>query len=167
VTSPIIRPARASDLEALTTLYNHYIEHSPATFDIEPLSVAARREWMSHYAETGPHRLLVAERDGALLGYTTSSPFRPKAAYATTVETTVYVDHAHLGVGVGRALYAGLFAALRGEDVHRALAGITLPNPGSEVLHRSFDFAPVALFDEVGRKFDRYWSVRWFEKALG
>jgi phosphinothricin acetyltransferase len=162
----VIRPARESDVESLTDLYNHYIEHSPATFDITPKSLEERRQWMAHYSDSGPYRLLVAERSGQVCGYASSSPFRPKAAYATTVEVTVYVGHDSLGVGIGRALYGALFSALAGQDLHRALAGITLPNTASETLHRSFGFESVATFDEVGRKFERYWSVRWFEKAL-
>jgi phosphinothricin acetyltransferase len=68
--------------------------------------------------------------------------------------------------GVGRALYDALFEALETEDVHRAYAGITLPNDASVGLHERFGFRPVGVFDEVGRKFGRYWSVGWYEKDL-
>lgn len=161
-----IRPAASTDLEALTTLYNHYVESSPATFDIEPRTLEQRAEWMSHYATAGPHRLLVAEAEGRVVGYASSSPFRPKAAYDTSVESTIYMAHDFTGRGVGRQLYGALFESLRDEPVHRAYAGITVPNPASEALHVALGFEPVGLFDEVGSKFDRYWSVRWFEKAL-
>lgn len=158
--------ARPSDLEAATALYNHYIETSPATFDIEPKSLADRAEWMSHYRATGRHRMLVAEIDGSLVGYATTSQFRAKAAYDTSVETTIYLAPDHTARGIGRRLYEALFDALAGEDVHRAYAGITVPNPASEALHRGFGFEPAGRHHEVGRKFGRYWSVQWFEKRL-
>jgi phosphinothricin acetyltransferase len=161
-----IRIATASDLPALTDLYNGYVERSPATFDTEPRSLADRREWLGHYATHGPHRLLVALRDGGLLGYASSSVFRPRSAYATSVETSVYLAEDAVGAGVGSALYAKLFDELDGERIHRAYAGVTLPNPASVALHRKFGFEPVGLFHEAGRKLDRYWSVQWFEKRF-
>jgi phosphinothricin acetyltransferase len=161
-----VRGAKASDLEALTSLYNHYIESSPATSDTEAKSLDDRRAWMDHYAPHGRHRLLVALRGDDLLGYTTSSVFRPKDAYATSVETTVYISAEAMGQGVGSALYTELLTQLRDEPVHRIVAGITLPNPASQALHRKFGFEPLGLFHEVGRKFDRYWSVQWFQKHM-
>jgi phosphinothricin acetyltransferase len=89
-----------------------------------------------------------------------------RGGYATTVETIVYVDPACTGPRVGAALYGALFEALREEDLHRALAGIALPNPASVALHRRFAFAQVALFTQQGRKLGRYWDVGWFERAL-
>src|SRR2546427_6521683 len=85
-----IRPARRDDLAGLTDIYNHYVRTSHVTFDIAPLTIEQRRDWFSHYHETGPHRLLVATGEGALLGYASSSPFRLKPAYRTSVETSVY-----------------------------------------------------------------------------
>ena len=162
-----IRPAAEADLPALTALYNHYIAHTPITFDLEPWTLAARREWFSHYGTSGRHRLLVAAgQDGEVLGYASSSKFRPKAAYDTTVETSVYVDSKAHGRGVGSALYAALFEILAGEDVHRAVAGVTLPNEKSLALHTRFGFRQTGIFTEVGRKFDQYWDVAWLEKNL-
>jgi phosphinothricin acetyltransferase len=78
----------------------------------------------------------------------------------------VYVAHDRLGSGIGHDLYTALFADLATEDIHRACAGITLPNPASEKLHRRFGFRPVGRFSEQGRKFGRYWDVAWFEKDV-
>ena len=164
--SSVVRPAREEDLPALNDLYNHYIVHTPITFDIQPWSLEQRREWFSHYGETGPHRLLVAVRDGGVAGYASSGRFRPKAAYATSVEASVYLAPGHEGRGLGTALYRVLFEVLAAEPVHRVLAGITLPNPASLALHARFGFLPIGVFDEVGHKLGRYWSVQWLEKRL-
>ena len=162
----LVRTAESGDLPMITDLYNHYVKTSPATFDLEPVSLANRREWMSRYAPNGPHRLLVAVDRGAIAGYATSGKVREKPGYLTSIETTVYVHPERNGRGIGTSLYTALFAAVAGEDVHRAYAAIVLPNPASIALHERFGFAPVGLYREIGRKFGRYWDVQWFERAL-
>ena len=161
-----IRTARETDLEALNDLYNEYVRTTHYTFDLEPMSMDARREWLTHYGESGRHRVLVAVRDGRLAGYTSSSRYRPKAGYETSVETSIYLAPDATGAGLGARLYAALFKSLEGEDAHRAYAGIALPNPASIALHERFGFKKVAHFTEQGRKFGRYWDVAWFEKVL-
>lgn len=170
----VVRPGHEGDLEALTDLYNHYVRETPVTFDIEPFSPEERRPWLLSHREDGPHRLLVAReareagtsREGRLLGYAHSSRFRPKAAYDTSVECTVYVAPDAGGQGIGTLLYKRLFEILDGEDVHRAYAGITLPNEASVRLHRRFGFEPCGTYTQAGRKFGRYYDVRRFEKQL-
>jgi phosphinothricin acetyltransferase len=158
--------AEAGDLPALTDLYNHYVKTSPATFDLAPVSLESRKIWMSRYADSGPHRLLVAIDDGEVAGYATSGKLREKPGYLTSIETTVYVHPDRHGRGIGTHLYTKLFAALAGEDVHRAFAAIVIPNPSSVALHQRFGFAPLGTFREAGRKFGRYWDVQWFERPL-
>lgn len=168
-----VRSGRNEDLDALTDLYNHYVRETPITFDLEPLTPEQRRPWLLSHPEDGPYRLLVACESAAasggsrILGYATSSPFRPKAAYATSVEVSVYCAPDAVGLGVGTLLYKALFEALEGEDLHRAYAGIAQPNEVSGRLHERFGFRPVGVYREVGRKFGRYWDVAWYEKEFG
>jgi phosphinothricin acetyltransferase len=162
----IIRPARESDLSAMTDMYNFYVRETPITFDIMEVSLENRRDWFSHYSETGRYRMLIAERDSVLVGYAGSSKLRPKAAYGTSVETTVYVHPDHRGQAIGSTLYAALFELLSREDVHRAYAGITLPNEASIRVHCKFGFKDIGTYHEVGRKFGRYWDVAWLEKEM-
>ncbi len=161
-----IRPACLEDLEALTELYNHYVRETPITFDIEPFTPERRRPWLEQFAEVGRHRLLVAEASGGLVGYATTVPFRAKAAYETSVETTVYLAPGAKGRGIGSRLYDALFKAIAVEELHRAYAGITLPNPESIALHEKFGFRSLGVYHEVGLKFGRYWDVEWFERDL-
>ena len=163
----MVRAATEDDLEAINDLYNHYVSETHTTFDDEPMSMQARKEWFSHYATEGRHRLLVATDDGRVIGYASSSRFRPKPGYLTSVETSIYVAPDSVGKGVGSTLYRALFKALEGQDLHRAYAGIALPNPASVALHETFGFKRVAHYSEQGRKFGRYWDVDWFERPLG
>ena len=161
-----VRPATADDLKAVNDIYNHYVAESHITFDVEPMSMEQRREWFTHYGPAGRHRLFVAEDGGRVVGFASSSRFRPKPGYLTSVETSVYLEPDATGRGAGARLYESLFKSLEGEDVHRAYAGIALPNPASIALHEKFGFKRVAHFTEQGRKFGRYWDVAWFEKPL-
>jgi phosphinothricin acetyltransferase len=161
-----LRPARETDLPRLTEIYNHYVINTPITFDLDPVTVDQRRPWLAQFAESGPHRLLVAEDAGLVIAYAGSHQFRTKKAYDTTVETTIYCAHDHTGRGVGPALYTALFEALRGEDLRMVIAGITLPNPASVALHERFGFTPAGVMHQVGRKFGRYWDVGFYEKPL-
>ena len=161
-----VRTATAADMQALNDIYNEYVVTTHYTFDVEPMSMDARHEWLNHHSGEGRHRVVVALAGGAVIGYASSSRFRPKPAYETSVETSVYVASDAVGLGVGNKLYAALFGQLEKEDVHRAYAGIALPNPASIALHERFGFKKVGHYTEQGRKFDRYWDVAWFEKAL-
>jgi phosphinothricin acetyltransferase len=160
----LIRPAERRDLARITAIYNHYVLNTPITFDVSAYSVEAREPWFSQFRSAGRHRLLVADANGVVMGYAGTTRFRPKAAYETTVETTIYCAPEAVGQGIGRLLYAGLFEKLEGEDIHRFVAGYALPNPASEALHRRFGFQVVGVFSENGRKLGRYWDVCWTER---
>ena len=151
----------------LNDVYNYYVRETFITFDLEPITAEARREWFTHYDVQGRHRLFVAVTGERLLGYASSSPFRPKAAYETSVESSIYLAPDATGKGIGTLLYGTLFDALEHEDVHRAYGGIALPNPQSVALHERFGFQRVAHFTEQGRKFGRYWDVAWYERPVG
>ncbi len=159
-----VRPAVRDDLSRLTEIYNHYVVNTPITFDIETYTVELREIWFSQFSERGRYRLMVAEENGLVLGYAGTTRFRPKAAYDTTVETTIYCAREATGKGVGSLLYGALFETLKDEDVNRVVGGYTLPNPASAALHQRFGFKPIGIFTQVGRKFGRYWDVSWNER---
>jgi phosphinothricin acetyltransferase len=161
-----IRAGRAADLPALTEIYNHYVLHTPATFDIDPFTVDQREDWFGHYSHAGPHRMLVALRGEVVVGYATSSAFRAKPAYDPSIETTVYLRPGVVGDGLGSALYRRLFDDLRNEKLHRAYAAIAVPNDASVALHRKFGFVEIGTMTEVGRKFGKWWDVLWMERPL-
>jgi len=161
----LIRPAKRADLARITEIYNYYVLNTPVTFDIESYATERREAWFVQFGQTGRYRLLVAEQDGVLTGYAGSTRFRPKAAYDTTVETTVYCAPEAVGKGIGTRLYDELFKVLRGEDIHRFLAVYALPNAATDALHRRFGFKVVGVFSENGRKFGKYWDVCWADKG--
>src|SRR5688572_3030503 len=118
-----IREAHDGDLDPIDAIYTHYVLKTHVTFDVEPRTDEQRREWFSNHATGGRYRLLVAHSDGRVVGYASSGPWRPKRAYETSVETSVYVAEGLAGHGIGTRLYAELFQLLESQDVHRAYAG--------------------------------------------
>lgn len=161
-----IRPAKLEDLPAINAIYNTYVKETPVTFDLDPTTVAERKIWYEQFSDKGPHQIIVAEKAGTVIGYAGSMQFRKKPAYAPSVEITIYVSPEHQARGLGIKLYETLLARLKGHGVHQLLAGITLPNRKSEVLHQKMGFSRVGIFHEVGYKFGQYWDVAWYERAL-
>jgi len=161
-----IRRAEARDLPALLDIYNYYVVNTPITFDIEPRTLEQRRQWFEAFKPAGRYQCLVAVRGERAIGWACSGRFKDRAAYDTSVETSIYLAPDETGKGLGRRLYGALFEALKGEDLHRAFGGVTQPNEASNGLHRAMGFGHVGTYEEVGRKFGRFWDVAWFEKPL-
>jgi phosphinothricin acetyltransferase len=161
-----IRHCAPGDYGAVVDIYNHYIENSHSTFDTRPYSIGERAPWFSQFNASGPNQLLVAEKNGAVLGFCCSTPLKNRAAYDVSVETTVYLATEAIGQGIGRRLYETLLKNLSGIGLHGAYAGVALPNDASVHLHEALGFRKVGVFEEVGWKFDRYWSVAWYELRI-
>lgn len=159
-----VRPSKPTDVAAMRDIYNHYIAHSHVTFDLEPKTLAERRSWLSQFSTPRHLCLSAIGEDGALLGYACSGEFKAKAAYASSVEVSVYVAPDTIQQGIGQRLYARLLPLLDAAQVHRCYAGIALPNPGSIALHKRHGFQQVAQLSEVGYKFERYWDVIWMQR---
>ncbi|HGY90322.1 MAG TPA: N-acetyltransferase family protein [Planctomycetes bacterium] len=167
MTEPHLRIARPSDSSRIIEIYNHYIANTAITFDLEPYTEETRRPWFEAFAPEGPYRLFVLDVEGVVMGYASSTRFRKKAAYDTSVETSIYLAHDAVGRGFGRHLYGKLLKTLEAEPMlHRAYAGVTLPNPRSVAFHESFGFRLIGTYHEVGFKFGAYHDVAWFERAL-
>jgi phosphinothricin acetyltransferase len=159
-----IRAATREDLHRIVEILNYTIEESHATFATRPTNVTERRAWFEQFASTGPHRLLVAQHDGTVLGYAGSQPYRDHEAFRETVEVSIALDVSCRGQGVGTALYRALFDILVDEPVHVVLAGIALPNDASVALHRKFGFTEVGTFHEYAVKNGRYISSIWMQR---
>jgi L-amino acid N-acyltransferase YncA len=140
------------------------VRETAISFELEPPTA---REIRRRIRESGVKTPWLVIVDGSRVkGYAYASPFRGRPAYRFTVEVTVYVDAAHRGQGVARALYGSLLEALRADGYRRAVAGIALPNPASVALHESFGFAPVGVFRKVGWKLGRWHDVGFWQLDL-
>jgi L-amino acid N-acyltransferase YncA len=160
-----LRPAELDDAEAIRAIYNLEVETSTATFDLVPRSLEAQREWLS--ARSGAFAAIVADDDGAVVGFTAISPYKERAAYRTTVEDAVYVHRAHHGRGIGKLLLSEMIVVANVHGFHAMIARIERTNEASVKLHEACGFTIIGTEIEVGRKFNRWLDVTLMQRMLG
>ncbi len=163
--SPTVRDATPADLPAVAAIYAAATA-TPAAFDLDGHPVSWWEEALAACDPAAGHWLLVATACDAVLGYARSTRHKDRRAYATTVETAVYVAAEHRGRRVGHALYAALLERLDASGLRLAVAGVTQPNAASDGLHRAHGYAEVGTFRGVGVKLGRAWDVRWYQRPL-
>jgi L-amino acid N-acyltransferase YncA len=160
----LLRPATEVDLAAIAAIYDEEVRHGISTFATEPPGPEYWRERL-HSTHPGDH-VLVAERGGDVVGYAYSSSYRPRAAYARTRETSIYLAASARGDGVGRRLYDDLLELMRADGVRLVVAVIAVPNPGSRALHRACGFRHAGTLHEVGFKLGRWIDTELWELRL-
>jgi L-amino acid N-acyltransferase YncA len=158
----MIRPVAAQDSEEISKIYNHYIATSHATFELEPINgfEMARRIEDTVSQE---YPFLVADDKDVITGYTYGRPFRPRPGYRHAVEVAVYVHPDRQGQGIGKQLYEELLPVLFSDGAHTLIATIALPNDASVRMHENFGFVKAGHFREVGRKFNRWIDVGYWQ----
>lgn len=161
--NPIIRPFREGDEAPIVEIYNHYLTQTTITFEETALTEKQMHERIKSHLVHYPW--WVCEREGIVVGYSYASPFHPRSAYRYTAETTLYVRAGFERQGIGKALYAPLIAHLT-PLCHSLVALIALPNTASVALHESFNFKKVGHLTQVGRKFNRWVDVGYWQKTL-
>lgn len=165
--SLLVRPSTPADLAAIQAIYAHAVLHGTGTFEIEPPSpdeMARRRDEV--LARGLPW--LVAEADGAVLGYAYAAPFRPRPAYRFSLEDSIYLSPQAQGRGIGRLLLAELLARCQASGARQMLAVIgDSGNQASVALHRALGFRPAGTLQSVGWKFGRWLDVVLMQRALG
>jgi L-amino acid N-acyltransferase YncA len=162
--APIIRLATEADAAQVLEIYAPFCRDTPVSFETEPPSVEEMRRRIAAVLPSYPW--LVCEEDGSVLGYAYASKHRERAAYVWSVDVSAYVREGRRRGGLGRALYTSLLAILRLQGFYNALAGVTLPNPGSEGLHRAMGFESVGVYRNIGFKCGCWHDVAWSQHTL-
>lgn len=160
----LIRDATGADAEACSAIYAPYVRDTVITFEDEAPDATelARRIATAQRA----HAWLVAERDGDVVGYAYAGEYKSRAAYRWSCEVSVYLETGLRRAGVGRALYTALLGRLAERGYCTAVAGMTLPNPASEGLHRALGFEPVGIWRRIGWKHGAWRDVAWVQRSL-
>ena len=159
-----LRLATPADAEAIAAIYAHYVTETAISFELEPPTSAVMAERIAKVLERGPY--IVAEVDGVVRAYAYAGRFRDRAAYDWSCESTVYVDRSLHRSGLGRATMEAVIRVARLQGFRLVIAGVTLPNPGSEGLHLAVGFRRIGAFDGVGFKSGRWWGVDFFALEL-
>jgi phosphinothricin acetyltransferase len=153
-----LRLATVDDLEAINEIYNYYVPRSTCTYQLEPETIAARREWFAHHSPA-KYPVYVVEEQARVIAWGSLSKFRERAAYAPTCEASIYVHHQHHRRGLGRLLLRGLIDHARQAGFHSIIGGVSADQTASLALQESLGFVRVAHLKEVGYKFGRRLAV--------
>ena len=157
----MIRPVELSDCKAITDIYNYYIETTVITFEEIPLTVPEMQNRVSGIRGLFPY--LVYEENGEILGFAYVDAFHSRSAYRFTLEDSIYLRNGSQGRGIGKTLFDALLNEVKKRDAHSIMAKIALPNERSINLHEAFGFKNVGTLREVGRKFDKWLDVGYWE----
>ena len=160
-----IRDARPDDLPAIFAIYNEQVLHGTATFDTEP-RVAGRDDAWLRERDRDRHPLLVAEREGAVVGWAALAPWSSRGAYARRAEASVYVDARWRGQGLGRQLVTALVDRGRRVGLGVLIGRIAEGNPASVALLRSLGFGRIGTQRRCGEKFGRILDVELMDLHL-
>ena len=161
----IIRDATETDLPIIRDIYNDAVEHTTAIWNETLVDLDNRIAWYQARKARG-FPVLVAERDGRVLGYASYGDWRAFDGYRHTVEHSVYVDKDARGAGAGKKLMQALIAHATEAGMHVMIAGIEAENMASISLHAGLGFKMVGRFSEVGIKFGRWLDLACMELRL-
>ena len=166
MSSPLVsvRPATLDDAAAIVAIYNNEVERHVSTLDLVPRTLADQRTWLAQ--RSGAFSAVVAELDGAVVGFASLSPYKERAAYRTTVEDSIYVSRDHPRRGIGRALMEHIIGIARDSGFHTVIARIEASGTASRALHEACGFELVGIEREVGRKFNRWLDVAVMQLVL-
>jgi phosphinothricin acetyltransferase len=154
----LIRLADKGDAAAIASIYRHYVEGSRISFE----EVAPDAAEMARRMGNPIHPWLVAEEDGRIVGFASTSPMRNRAAYRWSVETGLYLVPSAQGRGLGSRLLAAHLELLERQGFVTIVAGIALPNPASVALHEKLGFVLSGVERGVGYKLGQWVDVgRW------
>jgi phosphinothricin acetyltransferase len=164
----LVRLATIDDAEAIRAIYNPEVLESTVTFDLVPRSLEDQQRWLDEHS--GAHPALVAvegsEKDAVVVGYGSLTEYKPRPAYRTSVEDSVYVHRAHQGKGVGRQILSALLGLAVDHGFHAVFARIVGGHEASISLHARCGFEVIGTEREVGRKFGQWLDVVIMQKLL-
>jgi L-amino acid N-acyltransferase YncA len=159
-----IRKAIDTDCRAIAEIYNYYIANTIISFETSPVSLENMEKRIKE--KLAKYDWLVGEVDEKIIGYAYYGAYKERAAYDRTIESTIYVDHGHVGRGYGRRLYQHLIESAADHGFCEMIGLIALPNPGSTELHAKMGFIEAGVLKNVGYKFDRFIDVGLWQKSL-
>ena len=153
----MIRYVTQRDVKRITEIYNDYIINTTISFEVKPLTEDEMRNRIESVLAHGP--FLVWEEDGEIAGYCYAHPWKERAAYHNTLETTVYLAPQYFRRGIGSQLMRELINQCRVDNIKVLSACITANNEASIKMHEALGFKQVSYFSQVGEKFGQWLDV--------
>ena len=166
-----IRDAQLEDAARLVEIYSHYVLNTAVSFEYAVPSLEEFKERIRKIKTKYPY--LVCEKGGKIIGYVYAGAYSPRAAYNWTAETSIYIDKDCRRNGAGALLYKELEKRLKEKGIINLLAGVAFCENEDEYLthdsqkfHLKMGYSEVAHMKGVGKKFDRWYDIKWFQKKI-
>jgi phosphinothricin acetyltransferase len=156
-----IRPALFEDIQQILDIYNHAVDNTTATFDINHQTLEQRIQWFEKLSST--HPIIVATVNDQIAGYASLSPFREKEAYKQTAELSVYVHENYRGYGIATSLINNLLDVANNFNIKTIISVITTGNESSVHIHNKLGFKYMGTLTAVGYKFDKWLDVDFYQ----
>ncbi|WP_293798541.1 GNAT family N-acetyltransferase [uncultured Bosea sp.] len=169
MTTLSIRSGLPTDIPAIAAIYAHAVSHGTASWELEPPGEAEMRRRFETI-QAGGYPYLVAEREGEILGYAYAGAYRPRPAYRSTVENSIYIAPTAQGLGIGGLLLDELMQACTERGFRQMIAVIgdgTGASVGSRRLHERAGFRLIGVAEKVGFKHGRWLDQMLMQKELG
>lgn len=168
----IIRDVTIEDAERLVEIYSHYVRNTAVSFEYEVPTVDEFTQRIEKIMKKYPY--LVCVKDGEIVGYVYAGEYSARSAYSWTAAMSIYVDKDHRRQGIGSLLYKEIEPKLRKMGIINLLAGTAYCEPEDEYLthasscfHMSQGYSEVAHMKKIGKKFDRWYDLKWYQKVIG
>ncbi len=161
----IIRPATTSDLPEILAIVNHAILNTTAIYDYDQRTLSTQKLWYDEKMANG-EPVIVAEKNGKVLGFGAYGIFKPKVGYRFSVEHSLYVHHELTGKGIGKDLLSRLIEIAKSRQIHTMVGYIDSENTGSIAFHKQFGFVETGVLKEIGFKFGRRLDVSLMQLML-
>jgi phosphinothricin acetyltransferase len=162
----LIRGVEPADAEAIRAIYNREVTGSTVTFDMVERTPEEQAAWIAEHSGGHPAVVAVDEGTGQVVGFASLSPYRPRPAYSTTVEDSVYVRDDQRANGVGRALLDEIVRLASAHGYHTVIGRIVGDHTASIALHTACGFVEIGREREVGRKHGRWLDVVLMQRML-
>ena len=166
-----IREVQINDASRLAEIYSYYVKNTAVSFEYEVPTADEFEKRIKHTTEKYPY--LVCVDDGKVVGYAYAGAYSARQAYDWTATTSIYVDMEYRRNGIGTLLYDELEKRLKEQGIVNLLAGVASCDVEDEYLthdsskfHMSKGYTQVAHMKAVGKKFDRWYDLLWYQKRL-
>jgi L-amino acid N-acyltransferase YncA len=159
-----VRNASVNDAADMAEIYNQGIEDRIATYETEPRSAEEQQAWLRAIADRYP--AVVAEREGEIIGWAGTGPYRARECYRGIGEFSIYVRRDWRRRGVGDLLLAALISEAERLGLWKLLSRIFPFNEASRVLCRKHGFREVGMYEKHARLDGRWLDVVIVERLI-
>jgi L-amino acid N-acyltransferase YncA len=159
--SPSIRPATTGDAERVSEIFNQGVEDRVATLETRPAGPREAARWIEQ------DLVLVAERDGQIVGWSKAGPYTDAHHYYDGVrEATMYVERGARRTGIGRRLLDALAEAAADAGAHKLVGKIFTSNQPSIEMVAGLGWREVGVHQRHGILDGEWKDVLVVEKLL-